>query len=55
MNPYRSVALICFIVAFAASGTAAVAAATHGTRWAAYLFTSLAVVSMAAFTYGGIQ
>lgn len=55
MNPYGTAALVCFIVAFVASGGGAVFAYVKGLTNTAFLFAFLAVASIAAFSYYGIQ
>lgn len=55
MNPYGTAALICFIVAFIAAGGGAVFAYMKQFTNAAFFFGFLAVVSIAAFAYCGIQ
>lgn len=55
MNPYGTTALVCFIVAFVAAGGGAVFAYAKGLTNTAFLFTFLAVVSLGAFAYYGIQ
>lgn len=55
MNPYGTAALVCFLVAFAASGVGAVFAYTKRFTNMAFLFAFLAVVSLGAFAYYDIQ
>lgn len=55
MNPFGTAALVCFIVAFVASGGGAVLAYAKRYTNTAFLFTFLAVVSLGAFAYYGIQ
>lgn len=52
---YQPAALICFIVAFVASGSAAVFSYVKDYANTAFLFTFLAVVSIVAFAYYGIR
>jgi hypothetical protein len=55
MNPYGTAALVCFLVAFAASGVGAIFAYAKRYTNTAFLFTFLAVISLGAFAYYGIQ
>lgn len=55
MNPYGTAALVCFLVAFVASGSGAVLAYAKGLTNTAFFFGFLAVASITGFTYYGIQ